>query len=64
MLTGSFTTNYLRPAQGDVLRADARVVHAGGRQATCTCELSMVDDAGTVILCAIAQGTVVAVRAG
>jgi uncharacterized protein (TIGR00369 family) len=62
VLTGGFTISYLRPAEGAVLRAEAKVVHASSRQATCTCELSTLDDAGSVTLCAIAQGTVVARR--
>jgi len=62
VLTGGFTINYLRPAAGAVLRAEAKVVHAGGRQATCTCELSVVSEDGETTLCAIAQGTVIAVR--
>ncbi len=62
VLTGGFTINYLRPAAGAVLRAEAKVVHAGGRQATCTCELSVVGEDGETTLCAIAQGTVIAVR--
>ncbi len=62
VLTGGFTINYLRPAAGAVLRAEAKVVHASSRQATCTCELSVVDEDGASTLCAIAQGTVVAVR--
>lgn len=62
VLTGGFTISYLRPAAGTVLRAEAKVAHAGGRQATCTCNLSIVDDAGTETLCAIAQGTVIALR--
>ena len=62
VLTGGFTISYLRPAQGTVLRAEAKVVHAGSRQATCTCELSVVDEAGATTLCAIAQGTVIALR--
>jgi uncharacterized protein (TIGR00369 family) len=61
VLTGGFTINYLRPAKGDVLRAVASVVHAGGRQATCTCELWTVEG-DTETLCALAQGTVIAVR--
>ncbi|WP_350280160.1 PaaI family thioesterase [Kribbella sp. HUAS MG21] len=61
VLTGGFTINYLRPAQGDVLRAVAKVVHAGGRTATCTCELRTVS-AGSETLCAVAQGTVISVR--
>jgi uncharacterized protein (TIGR00369 family) len=60
VLTGGFTISYLRPAQGMLLRAEAKVAHASRRQATCTCELTTVDDAGTPTLCAIAQGTVVA----
>ena len=62
VLTGGFTISYLRPAQGTVLRAEAKVAHAGSRQATCTCELSVVDEAGAATLCAIAQGTVIALR--
>lgn len=62
VLTGGFTISYLRPAVGAVLRAEAKVVHAGGRQATCTCDLSVLDETGSVTLCAIAQGTVIALR--
>lgn len=62
VLTGGFTINYLRPAAGAVLRAEAEVVHAGGRQATCTCRLTILDESGAGELCAIAQGTVIAAR--
>ncbi|WP_433163624.1 PaaI family thioesterase [Kribbella sp. CA-247076] len=62
VLTGGFTISYLRPARGVRLRAEAKVAHAGSRQATCTCELSTVDEAGSARVCAIAQGTVLAVR--
>jgi uncharacterized protein (TIGR00369 family) len=62
VLTGGFTISYLRPAEGTLLRAAAKVAHAGSRQATCTCELSVVDEAGATTLCAIAQGTVIALR--
>jgi uncharacterized protein (TIGR00369 family) len=62
VLTGGFTINYLRPAAGRVLRAVATVVHAGGRQATCRCELFVLDEDGDATLCALAQGTVIAVR--
>lgn len=61
VLTGGFTINYLQPAQGDVLRAVATVAHATSRQATCTCELRTVDG-DTETLCALAQGTIIAVR--
>ena len=60
VLTGGFTISYLRPARGVLLRAEATVAYASRRQATCTCELTTLDDAGTPTLCAIAQGTVVA----
>jgi acyl-coenzyme A thioesterase PaaI-like protein len=62
VLTGGFTISYLRPGAGAVLRAEAKVVHAGSRQATCSCELSAVDADGNATLCAIAQGTVIALR--
>jgi uncharacterized protein (TIGR00369 family) len=62
VLTGGFTISYLRPADGAVLRAEATVAHAGSRQATCTCRLSTVDESGDITLCAIAQGTVIALR--
>ncbi len=62
VLTGGFTISYLRPAVGSVLRAEAKVAYAGGRQATCTCELSVLDDAGVATQCAIAQGTVIAAQ--
>jgi uncharacterized protein (TIGR00369 family) len=61
VLTGGFTISYLRPGEGTVLRAEAKVVHAGSRQATCTCELSTVEGS-TAALCAVAQGTVIALR--
>ncbi|MEU4196442.1 PaaI family thioesterase [Kribbella sp. NPDC026611] len=62
VLTGGFTISYLRPAKGLVLRAEARVAHSSRRQATCTCELTTLDESGTITLCAIAQGTVIARR--
>jgi uncharacterized protein (TIGR00369 family) len=61
VLTGGFTINYLQPAQGDVLRAVAKVAHATTRQATCSCELRTVTG-DTETLCALAQGTVIARR--
>src|SRR2546423_2283539 len=44
LLTAGFTIDYLRPAQGKVLRAEARVVQAGRSRATCRCELYTVDE--------------------
>lgn len=63
VLTGGFAIQYLRPADGRVLRARASVIHAGRRQATCRCELYVVDADGGEVLCAVAQGTVSAVAA-
>src|SRR5215218_3186087 len=53
VLTGGFTISYLRPADGVLLRAEARVIQAGRRQAVCTCELRTYDEAGTSTVCAI-----------
>ncbi|MBB5982145.1 PaaI family thioesterase [Kribbella solani] len=62
VLTGGFTISYLRPGKGQLLRAVAKVAYAGSRQATCTCELTTLDEAGDSTLCAIAQGTIIARR--
>ena len=56
VLTSGFTIDYLRPATGGVLRAEASVVRAGRRGATCRCDLYTVDDERR--LCAIAQGSI------
>ncbi|MFE6821722.1 PaaI family thioesterase [Streptomyces sp. NPDC057690] len=58
LLTAGFTIDYLRPADGALLRARAWVVRAGRARVTCRCDLSVVDSAGTESLCAVAQGTV------
>lgn len=62
VLTAGFTINYLRAAREGVLRAQAVVAHANGRQAVCTAELHVVDAAGEAVLCAVAQGTALATR--
>lgn len=56
--TGGVTIEYLRPARGAVLRAHARVMHAGRRKATCRCDLTAIAEDGDARLCAVAQGTV------
>ena len=58
VLTGSVSVQYLRPALGRTLRAEAHVVHAGRRQAVCDCTLTMLAPDGTETICAIARGTV------
>lgn len=60
VLTGGFTINYLRPADGQTVRAHATVVHATSRQAVCRCDIYVLDDDASPVLCATAQGTVVA----
>jgi uncharacterized protein (TIGR00369 family) len=62
VLTGGFTIDYLAPARGRTLQARAEVIHAGRRQATCRCDLYMLDDDGTATHCAAAQGRVMAIR--
>jgi uncharacterized protein (TIGR00369 family) len=67
VLTGGLTITYLSPARGGTLRATACAVHAGRRQAVCRCEIHVLDGgagSGEPALCAVAQGTVVATRAG
>ncbi|NKR66532.1 hotdog fold thioesterase [Rhodococcus hoagii] len=63
VLTGGMTVEYVRPAQGRMLRATARVTHAGRRRGVCTCSLEMIADDGSPRLCAVAQGTVLPVTA-
>lgn len=58
VVTSEFKINYLRPAVGDYLIARAKVVHHGGRQAVCVCEI-FASQNGEEILCALAQGTIV-----
>ncbi|MGH8828953.1 MAG: PaaI family thioesterase [Jiangellaceae bacterium] len=60
VLTGGFSIDYLAAARGAKLLAQAQVVHASIRRATCRCDLYVVDSAGESALCAAAQGTVVA----
>ncbi|MGY0060234.1 PaaI family thioesterase [Streptomyces sp. LZ34] len=58
LLTAGFTIDYLRPAAGALLRAEARVVRAGRTRVVCRCDLSTVDGEGMETLCAVAQGTI------
>ncbi len=61
VVTAEFKINYVRPAEGRALVARARVIHAGKTQAVCRCEVfSVVDD--DELLCAVAQGTIAAIR--
>ncbi|MEY9996435.1 acyl-coenzyme A thioesterase PaaI-like protein [Streptomyces sp. V4I8] len=58
MMTAGFTIDFLRPAKGETLRADARGIRAGRTRAVCRCDLTTVDADGTQTLCAVAQGTI------
>ena len=58
VITSGFTIDYLRPATGAVLRADAQVVRAGRTRVVCRCDVTTVDGAGVRTLCAVAQGNV------
>jgi acyl-coenzyme A thioesterase PaaI-like protein len=58
------TVDYLRPARDGVLRARATVTDATARQAVCRCEVVEIAPDGTESVCAIAQGTIRAVRTG
>ncbi|MEE2034840.1 PaaI family thioesterase [Rhodococcus chondri] len=56
IVTTGFTIDYLRPAQGTLLRAEARVVESTKRRALCRCEIVSIGDDGTEKVCAAAQG--------
>ncbi len=45
VLTSEYKINYLRPASGETLAVQAAVVHAGGRQAVCHCDVFAVGSA-------------------
>ncbi|MFF7472093.1 hotdog fold thioesterase [Streptomyces sp. NPDC008092] len=57
-LTAGFTIDYVRPADGELLRARARVVRAGRSLAVCRCEVASVGPDGGESVCAVAQGTI------
>ncbi|GKS97936.1 PaaI family thioesterase [Acidovorax sp. SUPP3434] len=59
VVTSEFKINYVRPAVGERLVARAQAVHAGTSQAVCRCDVFAVQG-GVEKLCAIAQGTIVA----
>ncbi len=59
-LTSEFKLNFLKPVTGARLEARARTRGDGKRQAVCVCEIHAIDGDHET-LCALAQGTVVAV---
>lgn len=58
VVTAEFKINYLRPALGQRLVAEASAVHVSKTQAVCRCEVYALAD-GERKLCALAQGTIV-----
>ncbi|WP_017559483.1 PaaI family thioesterase [Nocardiopsis baichengensis] len=58
LITAGYSIDYLRPADGVLLRADARVVRAGRTRVVCRCDLTTVDAEGAERPCAVAQGSV------
>jgi uncharacterized protein (TIGR00369 family) len=58
VLTSGLSIEYLRPADGVILRAYGQVVRAGRTRVVCRADLLTVDDDGIETLCAAAQGTV------
>lgn len=58
LITAGYTIDYLKPADGVLLRADAQVVRAGRTRVVCRCDLVTVDAEGTETLVAVAQGSV------
>jgi uncharacterized protein (TIGR00369 family) len=57
VVTSEYKINYLRPVVNGTLIARARVVYTGRSQATCQCNVFVMDD-GREKLVAVAQGTI------
>jgi uncharacterized protein (TIGR00369 family) len=57
VVTGEFKINYLRPAVNGTLVARAHVVHAARHQATCRCDIYVVEGERERLVAA-AQGTI------
>lgn len=59
-VTSAMKINYLRPAIGQAFFARAQTIGSGRSQAVVRCDVFVVDD-GAERLCAVAQGTIVAI---
>ena len=57
VLTGSISVEYVAPAKGDVIRAEAWVSYVGARRAVCHCTV-LVQREGDWHVCAIGQGLI------
>ncbi|NUR00873.1 MAG: PaaI family thioesterase [Streptomyces sp.] len=62
LITSGFTIDYLRPAIGEILRAQGQVVRAGRTRIVTRCDLITIDAAGTQTLCAVAQGNIAVIE--
>jgi uncharacterized protein (TIGR00369 family) len=60
VVTAGYCIEFLRPATGSELVAQATVLHAGKARAVCRCDVFSSDASGALKLCAVAQGTVAA----
>lgn len=58
LVTAGFTVDYLRPARGVRLEADAVVVRAGTGMAVVRCDVHSIDEDGVSTWCAVGQGRV------
>jgi uncharacterized protein (TIGR00369 family) len=58
LVTAGFTIDYLRPASGVRLEADAAIVRAGAGSAVVRCDVHSIDAAGVLTWCAVGQGRV------
>lgn len=58
LVTAGFTVDYLRPARGIRLQADAAIVRAGTGVAVVRCDVHSIDEAGVSTWCAVGQGRV------
>ncbi|WP_097459266.1 PaaI family thioesterase [Mangrovitalea sediminis] len=61
-LTVEFKINYVKPAKAQRLRAVASVSAGGRRLATCRCDVIAENDGETPYVCAVAQGTIMALK--
>ena len=61
-VTAEFKINYVRPATGERLIARAEALSVGRTQAVCRCDVFALKG-GEEKLCAVAQGTIVAMSA-
>jgi uncharacterized protein (TIGR00369 family) len=62
VVTSEFKINHVRPALGMRLFARAHAVHSGRAQAVCRCDVFAIQADGSESLCAVAQGTIAALR--